>query len=49
MGRHLLEKGFIQGPKMGEMLKEIFQRQLDGEFEDLTGGLEVLERLMTRV
>lgn len=45
MGRHLLERGFVQGPKMGATLKELFQRQLDGEFEDITGGLEVLERM----
>jgi len=31
-GRHLLELGFHQGPAMGEVLQQAFERQLDGEF-----------------
>jgi tRNA nucleotidyltransferase (CCA-adding enzyme) len=30
MGRHLLELGVAPGPKMGEILKAVYERQLDG-------------------
>jgi len=42
-GRHLLERGWEPGPEMGKRLREAFQAQLDGEFEDLDGALRWLE------
>jgi len=44
MGRHLLEQGITPGPKMGELLKQAFEAQLDGEFGDLDGALEWLAK-----
>jgi tRNA nucleotidyltransferase (CCA-adding enzyme) len=31
MGRHLLEMGLQPGPRVGEILKQVYERQLDGE------------------
>ncbi len=42
MGRHLLERGWIPGPSMGEALARAFEAQLDGEFSDLDGALRWL-------
>ena len=38
MGRHLLELGVQPGPRMGEILKAIYELQLDGVVEDLEGA-----------
>jgi tRNA nucleotidyltransferase (CCA-adding enzyme) len=35
MGRHLLELGVAPGPRMGEILKEVYELQLDGAIADL--------------
>jgi tRNA nucleotidyltransferase (CCA-adding enzyme) len=35
MGRHLLDLGLKPGPEVGEILKEIYERQLDGELQTL--------------
>jgi len=40
MGRHLLEIGVKPGPMMGELLKRVFEAQLDGVFVDLTFGIQ---------
>ena len=39
MGRHLLELGLEPGREMGKILAEAFERQLDGEFDDLSGAI----------
>ncbi|MBN1826488.1 MAG: HD domain-containing protein [Candidatus Eisenbacteria bacterium] len=44
MGRHLLERGYVPGPEMGEMLDRAFEAQIEGEFADLDGALLWLER-----
>ena len=38
MGRHLLELGVEPGPRMGEILKAVYELQLDGEVTDLEEG-----------
>ncbi len=41
MGRHILEHSRIRpGPRMGEILKDAFEAQLDGGFVDLDGALK---------
>jgi tRNA nucleotidyltransferase (CCA-adding enzyme) len=35
MGRHLIELGVKPGPEMGRLLKEVYERQLDGEVTTL--------------
>jgi tRNA nucleotidyltransferase (CCA-adding enzyme) len=39
MGRHLLELGMPPGPPMGALLKEVYERQLDGEVRSLEDAL----------
>ena len=38
LGRHLLELGVSPGPQMGVILKQIYERQLDGEIPRSTTG-----------
>jgi tRNA nucleotidyltransferase (CCA-adding enzyme) len=38
MGRHLLERGWQEGPAMGRLLRLAYEAQLDGEFADLEGA-----------
>jgi tRNA nucleotidyltransferase (CCA-adding enzyme) len=42
-GRHLLERGVKPGPRMGEILRDIYERQLDGAVTTLEEGLSVFE------
>ncbi len=47
-GRHLLELGFRQGPQMGEVLQQAFERQLEGEIGSLEEALAWLRRTVAR-
>jgi len=38
-GRDLIKIGIEPGPQMGKILKQLFEDQLDGKFEDREGGL----------
>lgn len=38
-GRHLIGLGWKPGPELGLVLREAFEAQLDGEFEDVEGAL----------
>ncbi|MEI8014489.1 MAG: hypothetical protein WCH20_06580 [Nitrospira sp.] len=38
-GRHLLELGMLPGPRMGEILDDCYEAQLDGLFTTLDGGV----------
>ncbi len=40
MGRHLLALGVEPGPRMGEILKLVYERQLDGEIATLDEALD---------
>lgn len=44
MGRHLIELGFKPGKEMGELLKELFHRQLDGDFNTLDEAITLITR-----
>jgi tRNA nucleotidyltransferase (CCA-adding enzyme) len=35
LGRHLMEMGVAPGPQMGELLRQVYERQLDGEVRTL--------------
>ena len=39
LGRHLLERGMTPGPRIGQVLNQAFEAQLDGAFLDLKGAL----------
>ena len=44
MGRHLIDLGLTPGRHFKDLLERCFEAQLDGEFSDLDGGLEVARR-----
>jgi tRNA nucleotidyltransferase (CCA-adding enzyme) len=46
MGRHLLELGVRPGPGMGEILKQVYERQLDGEVQTLDEALDEAKRVI---
>lgn len=45
MGRHLLKAGVAPGVRMGVYLKQLYEKQLDGEFDTLEKGLDIFERI----
>jgi tRNA nucleotidyltransferase (CCA-adding enzyme) len=47
-GRHLLELGLTPGPEIGEILRKIYERQLDGEVTTLDEGLVAAREIITR-
>lgn len=46
MGRHLLDLGIPPGPAMGELLKQVYERQLDGEVQTLEEAINEARRLL---
>jgi putative nucleotidyltransferase with HDIG domain len=44
-GRDLLELGVPAGEKMGEILKNLYDLQLDGEFDTREAGLEIYKKM----
>ncbi|HVQ15557.1 MAG TPA: HD domain-containing protein [Vicinamibacterales bacterium] len=49
LGRHLLELGLRPGPRVGEVLKQVYEKQLDGEITSVEEGLEEAERILARL
>ena len=41
LGRHLLELGLPPGPRVGEILAQVYERQLDGGIEALDDAIEM--------
>jgi tRNA nucleotidyltransferase (CCA-adding enzyme) len=46
LGRHLLELGLKPGPRVGEILKAIYEQQLDGAVTNLDEALTAARRLL---
>jgi len=46
LGRHLIPMGVEPGPRMGALLKQIYERQLDGEIATLEEGLTLAQRML---
>jgi len=46
LGRHLLELGMKPGPEMGELLKKIYERQLDGEITSTEDAVKIAAELL---
>ena len=44
-GRHLLEAGFVPGPRMGMLLRTVYELQLDGEVTTVEEALAAAKRL----
>ena len=45
-GRHLLALGLSPGPRVGEILKQVYEKQLDGEVTSVEAGIEEARRLI---
>jgi len=46
MGRHLIDLGVAPGPEMGALLRQLYERQLDGEIATLDEGLAAARALV---
>jgi tRNA nucleotidyltransferase (CCA-adding enzyme) len=44
-GRHLLELGVRPGPAMGEVLRQVYERQLDGTVSDVDAALALAREI----
>lgn len=48
LGRHLLALGLLPGPKVGEILKQVYEKQLDGQVTSVEDGIEEAKRLIAQ-
>ena len=48
MGRHLLDLGVEPGPRMGEILKAVYERQLDGKIATLEEAIEAARAIIVK-
>ena len=46
LGRHLLALGVKPGPRMGEILRAVYERQLDGAVQSVEDGIELAKTLI---
>jgi tRNA nucleotidyltransferase (CCA-adding enzyme) len=46
MGRHLLELGLTPGPRVGAVLKQVYEKQLDGEIASVDEGIDEARRIL---
>jgi tRNA nucleotidyltransferase (CCA-adding enzyme) len=46
LGRHLIELGMAPGPEMGRLLKQVYERQLDGAVSSVEDGIAVAKALL---
>jgi len=47
LGRHLLELGLTPGPRVGEVLKLVYEKQLDGEIRTLDEGVDAAREIIS--
>jgi tRNA nucleotidyltransferase (CCA-adding enzyme) len=46
MGRHLLALGLAPGPRVGAVLKQIYERQLDGTIATVEDGIALAREIL---
>ena len=46
MGRHILDLGVPPGPRVGEILKAVYEKQLDGSVKSVADGIAEARRLL---
>jgi tRNA nucleotidyltransferase (CCA-adding enzyme) len=46
LGRHVVELGVPPGPRVGEVLKAVYERQLDGEVKELADAIAAAKALL---
>jgi tRNA nucleotidyltransferase (CCA-adding enzyme) len=49
LGRHLLEIGLTPGPRVGEILKGVYEQQLDGTVTTLEDAMVAARRIIETV
>jgi tRNA nucleotidyltransferase (CCA-adding enzyme) len=47
LGRHLLALGLTPGPRIGEILKQVYEKQLDGEVRSVEEGIAMAEEILS--
>ena len=47
LGRHLLALGLPPGPRVGEILKQVYEKQLDGTVRTVEDGIEEARRIIS--
>jgi tRNA nucleotidyltransferase (CCA-adding enzyme) len=47
-GRHLLDLGVAPGPRMGQILRQVYERQLDGEVTSIEEGRRAAQDMLSR-
>ena len=47
LGRHLLALGLTPGPRIGDILKQVYEKQLDGEIRTVEEGLEAAREILS--
>jgi tRNA nucleotidyltransferase (CCA-adding enzyme) len=45
LGRHILDLGVPPGPRVGELLRALYERQLDGEITSVDQGIDIARKL----
>jgi tRNA nucleotidyltransferase (CCA-adding enzyme) len=48
MGRHLLELGVRPGPRMGEILQQVYEQQLDGRVATVEDAIAAARDVLAR-
>jgi tRNA nucleotidyltransferase (CCA-adding enzyme) len=46
LGRHVLALGLPPGPRVGEILRQVYEKQLDGEITSVEAGIDEARRLL---
>jgi tRNA nucleotidyltransferase (CCA-adding enzyme) len=46
LGRHLLKLGLSPGPRVGEVLKQVYEKQLDGAITSVDEGIDEARRIL---
>jgi tRNA nucleotidyltransferase (CCA-adding enzyme) len=46
LGRHLLAIGLTPGPRVGEILRQVYEKQLDGEIRTVEDAIEAARSLV---
>ena len=46
LGRHLLELGLTPGPRVGDVLKQVYEKQLDGAITNVDEGIQEARRIL---
>jgi tRNA nucleotidyltransferase (CCA-adding enzyme) len=48
MGRHVLDLGLQPGPQVGEIIRAVYEMQLDGEVVTLDDAIEAARKIIER-